>query len=233
MKFSHGRHCFWRWTTSVPVPVHAWAHCPKSHLYLPVRAHCPGFALGAAVDRVRAVGALPKELLTCTVFASEGTLPWLCSLAEWTESVPWAHCPKSCINFANEGALPWLALGGVDRVRAVGALPEELYQFLPMRAHCPGLLLAVDRVRASGRTARRATCICRWGRTALAASFTCEAQLEAKPSPSTTMTWSYQRNLATRPGYSNLEALQTLGNRPWRLSAMMLAKSIPAIPKDF
>ena len=121
-------------------------------------------ALLLAVDRVRAVGALPKELPTCTVFASEGTLPWLCSLAEWTESLPWAHCPKSCINFSNEGALPWLALGGGPSP-CRGRTARRAVSILPMRAHCPGLLLAVDRVRASGRTARRATCICvrrRW-----------------------------------------------------------------------
>ena len=123
--------CSWRWTESVP-----WAHCPKSYppvLYLPVRAHCPGFALwrsGPSPCRGRtarrAVSILPMR----------AHCPGLL-LAEWTESVPWAHCPKSCINFANEGALPWLALGGGPSPCQWAHCPKS-YLHLPVRAHCPG-----------------------------------------------------------------------------------------------
>ena len=148
------------------------------------------------MDRVRAVGALPKELPTCIICQST------------------AHCP----GFALWRSGPSPCRGRTAR-RAVSVLP--------MRAHCPGLLLAVDRVRASGRTARRANCIC-LVRAHCPGSFVYLKR--NRPFDDDDLD---QRNLATSPGYSTLEALQTLGNRPWRLSVMMLAKTIPANPKDF
>ena len=137
MKFS--RHCFWRWTTSVPVG--ALPELSKSHLYLPVKAHCSGFALGGGPSPCR--GRTAQRATHLYYLPVDGTLP--------------------CPGFALWRSGPSPCRGRTAR-RAVSVLP--------MRAHCPGLLLAVDRVRASGRTARRATCICRCGRTALAASCT-------------------------------------------------------------
>ena len=139
-----------------------------------------------AVDHVRASGRTARTIEEPSVFASEGTLLWFCSW-RWTESVPWAHCPKSYppVLFASRRhtALA-LLFGGVDRVRAVGALPEELYQF----CQC-------------GRTAL--ACSWQWTESvpvgALPEELLVSAGegalpwqlrvLEAKPSPSTTMTW--------------------------------------------
>ena len=152
MKFS--RHSFWRWTTSVPVPVHGrtarratcicqWGHTAlalllavdrvracrgrtaqrATHLYCICQwGHTALALLFGGVDRVLAVGALPEELYQ---FCQWGRTALACSW-RWTESVPWAHCPKSCINFCQWGrtalACSWRWTESVP----VGALPEEL-----------------------------------------------------------------------------------------------------------
>ena len=128
------------------------------------------FGGGPRSCQCQCMGALPEEP---PVFASEGTLPWLCSW-RWTESVPWAHCPKSyppVLYLPVRAHCPGFALWRSGPSPCRGRTARRAVSILPMRAHCPGLLLAVDRVRAVGALPEELYQFCQWGRTALACSW--------------------------------------------------------------